>query len=116
MPNLMPGDILEDVRQVLLAASQGKGSTPAFLTAYQILDRLRADVRDRLIRERTLGGRGAGVAYAAPSVVSDAAEKLRTEGLEIAYIDTAGLTLTVAGQVSQPGYTICGLYRLRPEA
>lgn len=83
---------------------RGKGEGPVFLTAYQILDRLPAATRDRLIAEQTLGGRGAGVSYAAPSVVSDAAEKL--PGIAISWIDTRGLRLEIAGHEVVPGYKI----------
>src|SRR5882724_729093 len=112
MSKRMPDDVVDHVRRVLCTANSGKGTGPNFITAYQILDRLPAELRDRLIHERTIGGRGAGVAYAAPSLVSDAAETLKAEGLEIAYMDTAGLSLTIAGQTIQPGYEDCGLYRL----
>jgi hypothetical protein len=37
MSNLMPGDILDDVRKVLEHAKIGKGSERHYLTAYQIL-------------------------------------------------------------------------------
>src|SRR4051794_30527942 len=95
--NLMPRDITDEVRAVLLAAHRGKGGDrPNFLTAYQILDRLPTATRDRLVAERTLGGRGSGVSYAAPSVVSDAATSL--PGIVVEYMDTAGLAVTVACQ------------------
>jgi Fe-S oxidoreductase len=112
MPNLMPNDVVDDVRSVLREANRGKGPTPNFLTSYQILDRLPEAIRDRLIRERTLGGRGAGVSYSAASVVSDAAEMLRTEGIEIVYLDSAGISMSVAGQAVQPGAAVCGAFRL----
>ena len=110
MANLMPGDIADEVTQVLLGAARGKGAGPCFLTAYQVLDRLPQATRDRLIAERTLGGTGSGVSYAAPSVVSDAAERL--PGIEISWVDTRGLSLRVAGQPVSPGYEICALYRI----
>ena len=52
MPNLMPTEITNAVRQVLSSASRGKGNRPNFLTAYQILDRLPAPIKERLITER----------------------------------------------------------------
>ena len=62
MPDLMPSEIVDDVRRVLEAAHRGRGS-PNFLTAYQILDRLPPAIRTRLISERTRGGEGAGTEY-----------------------------------------------------
>lgn len=111
MSHLMPTDIVNEVAAVLRQAAHGDGTEPNYLTAYQILDRLPTDIRDRLIRERTIGGQGAGVAYAAPSVVSDAAEKV--PGIQIEYLATRGLVIEVAGQQLRPGFEVCGLYRLR---
>lgn len=110
MPNMKPSEICQDVETVLRKASKGKGTEPQFLTAYQILDRLPQAIRDRLVNERTLGGRGAGVRYSAASVVSDAAEDVK--GVQIAYVDTKGLLLEVAGQQVNPGNRLCGMYRL----
>jgi hypothetical protein len=107
---LMPTDITDQVRTVLLNAHTGKGTERTFLTAYQILERLPDTVRTTLISERQLGGKGTGVTYAAPSVVSDAAERI--PGIEIAYLDTQGIKLEVAGQTLTAGYPVCGLYRL----
>ncbi len=98
MANLMPSDIKDD--------------RPYYLTAYQILDRLPNDIRTRLIQERTIGGRGAGVSYGAPSVVSDAAELLKPD-IEIDYIDNVGMHVDVAGTPITPGFEVCGIYRLR---
>lgn len=111
MANLKPSDVLEEVRSVLADASQGKGTAPSFLTAYQILDRLPDSIRSRLIAERSVGGQSAGSSYCAPSVVADAAEMIPE--VEIAYMDTMGVTLKVAGHVLTPGYSVCGIYRLR---
>jgi hypothetical protein len=107
---LLPSDIVEEVRQVLLAAHRGKSNTPQLLTAYQILDRLPATVRDRLIRERTSGGREVGTTFAAPTLVSQAARMIR--GIQVEYMDSIGMSVQVAGQPIVPSYEICGLYRL----
>jgi hypothetical protein len=108
---LMPSNIRDEVRDVLARASRGKGDETTFLTAYQILARLPEAIRARLIDERQLGGKGTGVHYAAASVVSDAAEQI--QGVEVRYLDTRQLTIHVAGQLVEPGYQVCGLYRLR---
>lgn len=113
MPNLMPTDIKDDVERVLLESARGDGDRPNFLTAYQILDRLPEIMRTRLIEERTLGGRGSGVSYAAPGVVSDAAKML--PDILVDYIDNRGIQIEVAGQMLTPGHEVCGIYRLRQE-
>ncbi len=110
MPNLMPSDITAAVADILRSASRADGNHPYFLTAYQILNRLPQDIRTRLIRERTMGGRGAGVSYGAPSVVSDAAEML--PNIKIDYIDNRGIQVEVAGHTITPGFEVCGIYRL----
>jgi len=110
MPNLMPSDIVEEVRHVLRSAHRGKGAGPCFLTAFQILERLPVATRDRLVAERTIGGTGSGQTYAAPSVVSDAAEMV--PGIVIDYMDSRGIIIPVAGTTVTPSYEVCGLYRI----
>src|SRR3954454_14766131 len=110
MPDLMPSDIVDEVRRVLLEARRGKGNRPNFLTAFQILDRLPTEIRDRLIAERTGGGGGAGTTFAAPSVVSRAARSIA--GVDIEYMDSLGLSVQVAAVPTATSDEVCGLYRL----
>ena len=110
MSQLMPLDIVDEVREVLLRARKGKGDRPNFLTAYQILDRLPPATRDRLIAERTGGGTGEGTMFGAPSVVSKAARLV--PGIVIEYMDSLGLSVQIGGQPVTPSYEVCGLYRL----
>jgi hypothetical protein len=112
MADLMPSDIVDEVRAVLLTARRGKGDRPNLLTAFQILDRLPEGTRTRLINERTGGGIGAGIAFAAPSVVSKAARLII--GVVVEYMDCVGLSVQVAGQSVVPSFEVCGLYRLAP--
>lgn len=109
MSELKPSDLVEAVRAVMAAARRGKGDRPYYLTAFQILDRLPADLKEQLIGERTAGGKDAGVTYAASGVVSRAAQMA---GAEIDYIDTIGLRIDVAGALISPSYEVCALYRL----
>ena len=110
MPRIMPSDIVREVETVLRNANQGKGSSPCWLTAYQILHRLPNTLRDQIIAERLIGGTGTGVHYAAPSVVSDAAEMVR--GIQIDFLDCENLTVSIDGNLRTPGYPVCGLYRV----
>ena len=112
MSKIMPSDIIPQVRNVLSNASKGKGTVPCFLTAYQILDRLPSALKETLIHERTRGGKGAGVYYGAASLVSDAAEQIPE--IEISYLDTKGLAIQFEQSSINPGYEVCGLYRLQP--
>lgn len=115
--DLKPKDITGAVKKVLKDVLLGSRGERTFLTAYQIVDRLPEKLRNRLIRERGRGGvrgeggRDAGVAYAAPGVVSDAAQML--PDIEIDFIETRDLTLVVGTQEIIPGSTqTCALYRI----
>jgi hypothetical protein len=106
----MPSDIVEEVRAVLLNARRGDWERPNFLTTYQILERLPAAMRDQLIAERTMGGRGSGVNYSAVTVVAQAAALIA--GVVTEYLDTVGLSAQVAGQPVSPGFEVCAVFRL----
>ena len=105
MPHLQPSEIVEEVKQVLLGALKVKGSKPGFLTAFQILERLPAATRDRLVAERTLSG-----ADAAPNVVANVAATL--PGIIMDFIDCRGITVSIGNGAESLGDGICGLYRL----
>jgi hypothetical protein len=110
MANLMPDDIVDDVREVLANANKGKGTDCQYLTAYQILALLPQHVRATLIAQRGLPGQGAGVHYSAASLVSDAAEKVA--GVEKAYLDSRHVHFQIDGSTVAAGYSVSGLYRL----
>ena len=109
MSKLMPRDIKDEVESVLenMPIHQRGRS---YLTAYQILEGLQSTTRDRLIDERGTPGLGAGVYYAAASVVSDAAEMVSE--IEIALLETSSLNVCLAnGNNIAPGSKNVGLYR-----
>jgi hypothetical protein len=110
MPRIMPSDIVNEVETVLRNANKGKGESTCWLTAYQILHRLPHELRDQIISERLIGGAGTGVHYAAPSIVSDAAEMV--PNVHIDYLDCENLTVSIDGIQRTPGYPVCGLYRV----
>jgi hypothetical protein len=117
MPVLMPTDITGSVRRVLTALRNRHGEDAVFLTAYQILELLPARTKQRLIRERGVGGTGggkrsgeAGSPYAATKVVSDAAKCL--PGVEITYLETRTLQLSINGSPVVPSPKRCALFRL----
>jgi hypothetical protein len=114
---LKPTDsvLKEEVRRVLLAAGRHARFGRSFLTAHQILSRLTTTMRERLVDERELGGRGGGVQYSAASVVSECAERLGPE-VEVVWLDTGGLSLHVADQSIPPGADKIALYRLKDTA
>ena len=107
--------MIDDVRRVLDEAAIGKSQEQCFLTAYQVLDRMRDEYRNRLVEGTgALGGEGAGVQYSASSAV---AAIMKTEQLkdivETKYIDAQSIQFQVAGQQIRAGYCVCGIYRLR---
>jgi hypothetical protein len=108
---IRPEQIEDDVRQVLRSAARGKGASPNYLTAYQILNRLRPEVRARLIAERGRGGRGEGSHFAATGVVMNALKRLGP-AVHIVYLDTGGLQLVVDNETVEPGNRVCALYRI----
>jgi hypothetical protein len=107
---LMPSDIVEYVRTVLLNARRGEWPRPNFLTTYQILERLPPALRDQLIAERTSGGRGAGVNFSAVTLVAKAAALI--PGVVTEYMDCVGISVEVNGQTLSPGFDVCALFRL----
>ena len=113
MAKLKPTDIAPFVLEVLGKAPRKHGEL-SFLTAYQILDRLPKTVRARLIRERKLGGRGTGNRYAAASAVAKAAEAMKTS-VEVHYLDTKTIELTVNKQAVKPTSRACGIFRKKEE-
>ena len=108
---LMPSEIVDDVRTVLLNAHRGDWDRPNFLTAYQILERLPQAVRDLLIAERTIGGRGTGASYSAVTVVAQAAA---LAGAITEYMDCIGIRVLVNGEWREPGFEVCAVFRLEP--
>ena len=110
MDKLKPSEIVDEVREVLENASSGKGESPHYLTAYQILDRLPDALKDRIISERGPSGKGAGSHYSSASLISDAAELV--EDIEISYLDARGLSMTVGNLGIQAGFEVCGIYRI----
>ncbi len=109
MPNLMPADIASAVRAVLLRAPMGKGDERHFMTSYQILAKLKSTLRETLIRERGLPGKGAGVHFTAARLVAAAAEGL--PGIQTSYLAPARLEFRVGKESVQAGYAVCSLYR-----
>lgn len=110
MSNLMPADIIDEVRKVLEHAKSGKGTERHYLTAYQILAALPPQIRDAVIQQRGLPGVGAGVHYSAASLVSDTAEQV--PGVEKAYIDSRHMSFQIDHRAVAAGYGVSGLYRL----
>ena len=111
MTDLMPNDIISEVETVLTGVQvMPNGRGRAYLTAYQILDQLPQQIKNRLIAERGAPGMGAGNNYAAASVVSDAAEKIH--GIEIVFLETSAIRIILNGIDITPGNKYVGLYRL----
>jgi hypothetical protein len=119
MPALRPTEIKNDVHQVLVAAKNRHGKRRVFLTSYQILDLLPKDIKKRLIDERGLGGKGSGQKtgqiVAAPSIVMKAALLLRPF-VEVAYLETTTIGMSIDGKPVTPSSIRCGIFRIKPSA
>jgi len=87
------------------------------LSAYQILDRLPAEIRSQVIAERGMPGSGAGKAFTAASLVSMAAAQVvpSLEPPHRIYVDCRGLTFSVAGSPVVAGHEAIAFYRLRTQ-
>lgn len=112
---VLPRHITIEVEDVLAHAAFGKSPTrtPAFLTAYQILERLDQPLRTRLVQQYGAPGLGGGKYFGAASCVASAAQMLKRRGaLEVEYMDTLGLeTLQHGGRRTKPSFSVCGIYR-----
>jgi hypothetical protein len=101
------------VRRVLEAAHTGKGSLPHYLTAYQILERLREPERANLINQHGRGGKGAGRADTGPGIIAEVLNNELLGELDIVYFDACDTRFIVAEQLVEAGYPVIALYRLR---
>jgi hypothetical protein len=104
---LMPTDIRDAVEQVIRRS-------PNYLSAYQILERLPAQVRNQVLSERGDSGQGGGQRYTPVSVVTQAARLLCDAGVcEFIYIDGGNIHFEIAGDLIQAGNSSCACYRVR---
>lgn len=112
-----PTDIKTAVRRVLEKAN-AKFGQPVFLSAYQILDLLPKQTKQRLIRAYGLGGKdnkaGNGSRMAAPSVVMKALLMLRPD-VEICLFESKKVVFTIDGQPVEPSPPSCHVYRLKAQ-
>jgi hypothetical protein len=101
--------IAPHLRSVLEDVERDERGRRAFLTAYQILDRLK--VRDQLIAQCKLDG-GDGISHhLAAGVVRDSL-LANVRELEVEIIDTSGATFEVAGKRFKPAPGMAAVYRL----
>ncbi len=105
---LLPSDIVTEVEQILQ-------KFPNYLSAYQILERLPAALRDQIIEERGMPGQNNGNSYTAAKVVTDAAQMLHSKpGFDSLYCDGGNLLFEIAGHVIRAGNSACAFYRIKP--
>lgn len=106
---LFPRHIKDEVLDVLSHAASGRTGRPQFLTAYQILIRLRPLAARRNIETHYgASGQGARHYFGAASCIARACRAIRTEDLrsghdriEITYLDPLGLKIGVAAMVPE---------------
>ncbi len=102
-------DIADAVAAVLRDAGSGTEYDRCYLTAYQILDRLPADLRDQLIAERGEPGASSGNNYSAAIHVGHAAVRAGASTMDL---DIRGLTFTVGDRTLSGGHPVIRLYIL----
>jgi len=107
--------IVEAVRAVLQQAAHGKGSRPHFVTTYQILERVPAELREELVAEYGAPGQGAGKHYTAASRVAGVVRGMGE--VEVRYLDARGLVFDQEEDEDdasvRSGYPVIGIYRLK---
>jgi hypothetical protein len=109
MPKILPSQISVAVQNVLKASRQKEPQLHPFLTAYQILDRLEAPLRDKILTERGRAGKKSGNSYSAANLVSQAARML--DDVEIETLDVSDLQLPCANEQILAGNPNVALYR-----
>lgn len=107
-------DLEAEIVRVLKAASSGKGISPGFLTAYQILNGLPVLLQEQLRDEYGLSGKHAGRHFSPASRVAQVAASLT--GVEKGYLDTRGLQFAVPDSGDVPaGFDLCAIFRSLPQ-
>ncbi len=103
--------LAKHIRKVLKDACKNPQNKHVYLSAYQILDLLPTGVRNRLIRDHGLGGKGSEADHGATWLVSSVA---RTVTKDVVYVDTRRTEFEVQKSPVPPAGTYCGLFRLIP--
>lgn len=106
---LSTSDIRPYVEAVLRAADN-------CLSAYQILNRLSAEIREQLITERGLPGLGGGNSFTAATLITTVAESIipSNDPPHRIYIDSVGMTFRIGDREITAGSPAIAVYRLRP--
>ena len=82
------------------------------MTAYGLLGALPAQLRATLIDERHMPGAGAGVHFAAATVVAQACQMLEHRGeIEISDLAPMNASYTIDGHTFEAGYELSAIYR-----
>ena len=117
MPKLKRPDIAEEVLTAIRGAAR-VGSLDddapeqrSFLTAYQILERLPAAIRNKLIKAHGKADHGDGNYVSAATFVARTA--MTIPSVATAWLDTKGLSILVDGKPVVGGSPVCALYSLR---
>jgi len=111
MGRLTTVDLRPTVEAILRRVPTGKGPGRKFVTAYQILARFPKRLRERLIAERERPGRGAGVYFAAATLVAKTA--LSLPDIDWHYMDPRGVQFLLAGgKPLKASGVVCGLFRI----
>lgn len=116
-------DLMDEALEILRRCAKGKGSSSAyhFLTAYQILERLEAGSRDRLIEAYGKPGKGGGKHFGAARAISRMMQNWEKKGwVEICYMDSVGLLVNPAWDTTtrsayQAGYPLTSIFRYLPK-
>ena len=113
MSKISAEEILDQVRVIVSSAYRGKRSTPAWVTAYNVLNRLDGKVYTRLVDDHGEPGQGAGSHHSAAQVVKQALLMLaKNDEVIVDYIDAGNENwYEVHGTKIKPGNVTVGIYK-----
>lgn len=113
MPKITAEEILDQVRIIVSTAYRGKRQTPAWVTAYNVLNRINSASYTRLVADHGESGKGAGSHHSSAQVVKQALLMLaKNEEVIVDYIDASNENwYDVHGTKIQPGNVTVGIYK-----
>jgi len=107
-------DLQREIQDLLERAQRGKLNhrVRGHLTAYQVLERLPPATRSGLIDQYGPPGKDSGRPFTAASAVARALAGMH-DLVDVDYLGTRDLGLSVEDVEIEAGHPLCGLYRLK---
>ena len=106
-------EILKAVTEVISSAFHGSRTTPSWLMAIQVMNRLPVEIQLRLVADHGMPGKGSGNNHAGSHVVKDALLMLHRAGIvAVDYLDANGeVSIDCIDETVKPGDLTVAIYR-----